>query len=349
MEDLTFLLTRFLGEDRTQFLLEKYEEDNKVDLSKTVKAKAELVNYVETLLAGALGAASAKILMSSVVKEDPITLEEMLHILDKTKEVILTNTELEQKSKELEETSQQLQAANDQLQQLDHLKADFVTTITHELRTPMTSIKALSRILMDNPDIPKAQHHEFLEIIVLETERITRLINQVLDIEKIQFNAYEWKNEPFNLTELTQRIYRGFKPDLEEKGIDSQLIADLENPIILRGDADRINQVIVNLVSNALKFTNTEGGYLNIHLTREEEFAVLKVTDNGNGIAEEKQALIFDRFTQLNDPTQGKPTGSGLGLFITKQIVDHHKGTISVESKMGKGATFVVKLPIKRV
>jgi signal transduction histidine kinase len=84
-------------------------------------------------------------------------------------------------------------------------------------------------------------------------------------------------------------------------------------------------------------------------LTREEEFAVLKVTDNGNGIAEEKQALIFDRFTQLNDPTQGKPTGSGLGLFITKQIVDHHKGTISVESKMGKGATFVVKLPIKRV
>jgi signal transduction histidine kinase len=86
---------------------------------------------------------------------------------------------------------------------------------------------------------------------------------------------------------------------------------------------------------------------LNIHLTREKEFAVLKVTDNGNGIAEEKQALIFDRFTQLNDPTLGKPTGSGLGLFITKQIVDHHKGTISVESKMGKGATFVVKLPIK--
>jgi signal transduction histidine kinase len=136
---------------------------------------------------------------------------------------------------------------------------------------------------------------------------------------------------------------------LEEKGIDSQLITDLENPIILRGDADRINQVIVNLVSNALKFTNTEGGYLNIHLTREKEFAVLKVTDNGNGIVEEKQALIFDRFTQLNDPTQGKPTGSGLGLFITKQIVDHHQGTISVESKMGKGTTFVVKLPIKSV
>jgi Na+/proline symporter/signal transduction histidine kinase len=346
MDDLTFLLTRFLGEERTQYLLEKYETDNNVNLSKTVKAKAELVNYVETLLAGALGAASAKILMSSVVKEDPITLEEMLHILDKTKEVILTNTELKQKSKELEETTQQLQAANDQLKELDHLKADFITTITHELRTPMTSIKALSKILMDNPDLPKAQHDEFLEIIVLETERITRLINQVLDIEKIQFNAYEWKNEPFNLTELTQRIYKSFQPDLREKDIDNQLITDLEHPIVLRGDTDRINQVIVNLVSNALKFTNIEGGYLGIHLTRENDYAVLKVIDNGNGIAEEKQALIFDRFTQLNDPTQGKPTGSGLGLFITKQIVDHHKGTISVESEMGKGAAFIVKLPI---
>ncbi|MDZ7879076.1 MAG: sensor histidine kinase [Saprospiraceae bacterium] len=348
MEDLTFLLTRFLGEERTQFLLEKYETDNNITLSKILKAKAELVNYVETVLAGALGAASAKILISSVVKEDPITLEEMLHILDKTKEVILTNTELKKKSKELEETTQQLQAANDQLKELDHLKADFVTTITHELRTPMTSIKALSKILMDNPDIPKDQHNEFLEIIVLETERITRLINQVLDIEKIQFNAYEWKNEPFNLTELTNRIYKGFQPVLDEKNIQHTFKTRLEQPVLIKGDEDRINQVIVNLMSNALKFTNTEEGDLGISLESENGSAVLKITDNGNGIAEEKQSMIFERFTQLYDPTQGKPTGSGLGLFITKQIVTHHKGTIEVESEVGKGATFVVKLPMAK-
>jgi Na+/proline symporter/signal transduction histidine kinase len=348
MDDLTFLLTRFLGEERTQILLGKYETDNNVNLSKTVKAKAELVNYVETLLAGALGAASAKILMSSVVKEDPITLEEMLHILDKTKEVILTNTELKQKSKELEETTQQLQTANDQLKELDHLKADFVTTITHELRTPMTSIKALSKILMDNPDLPKEQHDEFLEIIVLETERITRLINQVLDIEKIQFNAYEWKNEPFNLTDLTSRIYKSFHPVLDEKNIQHEFRVDASQPVLIKGDEDRVNQVIVNLLSNAIKFTNTEGGYLGINLTSENGYAVLKIKDNGNGIAEDKQSLIFDRFTQLNDPTQGKPTGSGLGLFITKQIITHHKGTIAVESEIGKGTTFIVKVPMAK-
>jgi signal transduction histidine kinase len=275
-------------------------------------------------------------------------LEEMLHILDKTKEVILTNTELEQKSKELEETTQQLQTANDQLKELDHLKADFVTTITHELRTPMTSIKALSKILKDNPDLPTEQHDEFLEIIVLETERITRLINQVLDIEKIQFNAYEWKNEPFNLTDLTSRIYKGFHPVLDEKNIRHEFRVDTQHPVLIKGDADRINQVIVNLLSNALKFTNTEGGYLGINLTSENGYAVLKIQDNGNGIAEEKQSIIFDRFTQLNDPTQGKPTGSGLGLFITKQIITHHKGTIAVESEMGQGATFIVKLPMAK-
>ncbi len=347
MADLTFLLTRFLGENRTDFLLRTYEAEHNINLSKTTKAKVELVNYVETLLAGALGAASAKILMSSVVTEDPITLEEMLNILDTTQEVISTNNELNRKSKELEQTTQQLQLANDQLKELDHLKADFVTTITHELRTPMTSIKALSRILKDNPDLPKAQHDEFLEIIVLETERITRLINQVLDIEKMQFNAYEWKAEAVNFTELTTRIYKSFGPALKEKDIEHTLQIVDKQAITLTGDVDRITQVIVNLLSNAVKFTNTEGGQLTVNLATENDYAVLKIADNGNGIPEDKQAFIFDRFTQLNDPTQGKPTGSGLGLFITKEIIEHHKGSISVESTVGNGATFIVKLPIK--
>lgn len=228
-----------------------------IDLSTMSKANSELVAYVETLLTGVLGASSAKILIGTVVKEDPISLDEMLKVLDKTQEVILTNKELERKSQELEEASQQLQLANDQLKQLDHLKADFVTTITHELRTPMTSIKALSKILMDNPDLPKEQHDEFLRIVVLETERITRLVNQVLDIEKMQSNIYEWKQLPFNLTELVERTYKGFIPVLEEKNIRHQLM--LQQDILIKGDVDRITQVVVNLLSNAIKFTNTEG------------------------------------------------------------------------------------------
>ncbi len=348
MEDLTFLMTRFLGEDRTRFLLKIYEEEHAINLSKTTKANAELVNYVETLLAGALGAASAKILLSSVVKEDPITLDEMLNVLDKTQEIINTNKELERKSQELFETTQQLQTANNQLKQLDLLKADFITTVTHELRTPMTSIKALSKILMDNPDLPKEQRDEFLEIVVLETERITRLVNQVLDIEKIQSNAYDWKSESFNLTEMINRLCKGFMPICEEKNIHHEMKIHSRHDIFIKGDRDRITQVLVNLISNALKFTNTEGGYIGLDLNENEGMAVIKIKDNGKGIAEDKRKLIFDRFTQVNDPTQGKPTGSGLGLFISKHIVEHHKGEISVESEIGEGATFIVKLPINK-
>lgn len=346
MDDLSFLLERFIGKERAEMAFSTYETENNISLAKVTKANSDLVSYVETLLAGALGAASAKILMGSVVKEDPISLDEMLNVLDKTKEVIVTNIELERKSKELEETTYQLQQANNQLKQLDHLKAEFITTITHELRTPMTSIKALSKILMDNPDLPKEQHDEFLMIVVLETERITRLVNQVLDIEKIHSNAYEWKKENCNLVELTNHTFKSFIPIFNEKNIQYQFKNDLEQPVYIIADSDRITQVIVNLVSNAIKFVHTEGGAISVSLELHNNYAMLKVKDNGKGIPADKLNFIFDRFTQVNDPTQGKPTGSGLGLFITKQIVEHHKGKIWVESKVGQGATFIVKLPL---
>ena len=345
MDDLRFLLNRFLGEERTQNLIKSYQEEHHVNLNKLTIANAEVVTYAQTQLAGALGASSAKILIGSVVKEDPISMDEMLHILDQTQEVILSNRELERKSKELQETSEQLQDANQQLKQLDRLKADFVTTVTHELRTPMTSIKALSKILLDNKDLPKEQHDEFLRIVVLETERITRLINQVLDIEKLQSNAYTWKKDRIDLNELIKRTTIGFEPVFEERHISHLLEMPKEN-VYIYGDSDRITQVIVNLLSNAVKFTNTEGGIVDVTLTRENNKAIIKVLDNGKGIPPSKQAFIFERFTQIDDPTAGKPTGSGLGLFITKHIVEFHKGKIWVKRGEGDRTTFVVELPI---
>jgi Na+/proline symporter/nitrogen-specific signal transduction histidine kinase len=353
MEDLRYLMNRFLGEERANILLRIYEEENEISLDKTIIAQAEIVAYVETQLAGALGASSAKVLVGSVVKEDPISLDEMLRVLDQTQEIIVTNRELERKSKELQEMAEQLQNANNQLKQLDTLKADFVTTVTHELRTPMTSIKALSKILLDNKDLPKEQHDEFLNIVVLETERITRLINQVLDIERLQSNAYNWKMNRENLNDLIARAGKGIKPICIEKGIDCELIMP-DFDIFVIADNDRITQVIVNLLSNAVKFTNTEvfnpenseGGYVGLELSREDDKAIIRVKDNGKGIAPDKQAMVFERFTQIDDPSAGKPTGSGLGLFISRRIIEHHKGRLYVESVPNEGATFIIELPI---
>ena len=338
MEDLLFLMNRFLGEERTRFLIKNFEEENHINLSKIKIADTEMVNYVETILAGALGASSAKILLGSVVKEDPISLDEMLSLLDQTQEIIISN-------KKLEQTTQQLQAANEQLKELDRLKADFITTVTHELRTPMTSIRAMSRILMDNKNLPPAKQAQFLSIVVDETERITRLVNQVLDIEKIQSNAYEWQIEHINFSDLISQTYTSFMPLMLEKNIIHEFLKP-DKPLFINGDHDRITQVVVNLFSNAIKFANTEGGQIWVQLYRQNDSAILKISDNGIGIAPDKQDLIFGRFTQINNPEKGKPKGSGLGLFITQQIIDFHKGKISVESQLNQGATFVIELPI---
>jgi Na+/proline symporter/nitrogen-specific signal transduction histidine kinase len=345
IDDLVFLMTRFLGDDRAFYIMQNYERESGVSLGKMVKASEDFIKYVETQLAGALGASSAKVLVGTVAKEDPISLEEMLHVLDQTQEVIITNKMLENKSKELEATTRQLQVANEQLQELDRLKADFITTVTHELRTPMTSIKALSKILLDNKDLERKKRDEFLSIIVNETERITRLINQVLDIEKLESQRADWHVEQFNLTDLVVKTFKAFTPTFEEKRIER--ILDLHNQrITINGDRDKITQVIVNLISNAVKFTNTEGGLIVVELFRQNGKAVIKVADNGKGIPLDKQTLIFERFTQISDPQMGKPVGSGLGLYISKSIVEYHRGTIGVDSQQGEGTTFWVKLPI---
>ena len=149
-------------------------------------ADAELVHYVEVQLAGAIGAASARVMVASVVKEEALTIDEVREILDEASQVVVYSHQLEQKSRELEAATAELREANERLKELDRLKDDFVSTVTHELRTPLTSIRAFSEILLDDPDVEPAQRKKFLGIITKEAERLTRLINQVLDLAKIE-------------------------------------------------------------------------------------------------------------------------------------------------------------------
>jgi Na+/proline symporter/signal transduction histidine kinase len=339
MAELQFLMIRFLGEDRTKILLKNYETEHNINLSKIVKANDEIINFVETHMAGALGASSAKILMDSVTKENPISFDEMLRVLEQTQEVVISN-------KKLEETTHQLKTANEQLKQLERLKAEFISNVTHELRTPMTSIRALTKILLDNKDLPREQQDEFLSIVSGESERMSRLINQVLDIEKMQSNAYNWRFEKIELAGFINQITKSFIPSFEEKDIVFNF--KIKNkPVYISGDSDRMTQVIVNLLSNALKFAPTEGGKIEVELAQNNGTAIIKVRDNGNGIPIDKQKLIFERFTQIQDPSMGKPTGSGLGLFITKQILEHHNGDIKVENNTGRGASFIIEIPVE--
>lgn len=346
ISDLRVMLNRFLGEQRTIALFREYETSNQVLLENQKVAQADLVNFAETHLAGAIGAASARLVLDSVVKEEVITMEEVMRILEQTREAVEHGRLMEAKNTELKTLTLQLTTANEQLKNLDRLKADFITTVTHELRTPVTSIKSLSKIILDYADeLSEPQKREYLQILVTESDRISRLINQVLDIEKLQSDEAPLSLEPLDLGDLIQKAVTGMSQMFAEREIKVRL-QGLDQTLTVQADRDRMVQVVVNLLSNALKFCRSENGQIEVVLTQQGNWAVFSVRDNGLGIPASMQQMIFEKFTQLHSQATGKPQGTGLGLFITKSIVEKHSGSIRVESESGHGAMFEVRLPL---
>jgi Na+/proline symporter/nitrogen-specific signal transduction histidine kinase len=347
ISDLRLLLHRYLGEARTDAMFEEYEQETKQDLTQQKVASADFINFVETHLSGAIGAASARLVMNSVVKEEPISLDEIMRILDQTREAVQHSRLMEAKNAELNALTLQLTEANDQLKNLDRMKADFITTVTHELRTPVTSIRSLSKIILDYSDeLDPAQQRQYLHILVSESERISRLINQVLDLEKIQSEASPLRLEALDMIPLIRNTTAGMAQLFAERGI--QVLLRLpDDPLLLTGDRDRLVQVLLNLLSNALKFCPETQGRVEITAFQRQEKIVLRVQDNGPGIPPDAQAMIFEKFTQVHSAALGKPHGTGLGLFITQTIVQQHGGSIKVESNAGTGTCFEVSLPIK--
>ena len=352
--DLRALLNRFLGESRTINIFREYETGNNTSLENQKIAHADLVNFTETHLAGAIGAASARLVMDSVVKEEVITLEEVMRILEQTKEAVEHSRMMESKNAELKMLTLQLTSANEKLKTLDRLKADFISTITHELRTPVTSIKSLSKIILDfSNELNEERKQSYLKILVAESERISRLVNQVLDIEKIQSDSSQLRLEQVDLVALLEASVAGMSQLFAEREITLQYGENLKSllnhpnsPIAIQADRDRLTQVLINLLSNALKFCDPTHGEVEINLEQQGRWAVISVRDNGAGIPAASQQLIFEKFTQLHSHELGKPQGTGLGLFITKSIVEQHGGLIQVSSEQGRGAVFTVKLPI---
>ncbi|MFN3801698.1 histidine kinase dimerization/phospho-acceptor domain-containing protein, partial [Belliella pelovolcani] len=183
LPDLKALLVNFLGSEKTEEALNQFMAQTGKALSQKNFADPELVNYSERLLSGIIGSASARILVSSVVKEEEISMEEVLDILRETQELKSLYEELRGKSEELKQASEKLQAMNEALRLNDMLKDEFISTVTHEMKTPITSIRAFSEILLDD-DLPESERKRFLDIIIQEANRMSRLIDQVLDLER---------------------------------------------------------------------------------------------------------------------------------------------------------------------
>ena len=343
--DLVTLVGRFLGPARAQTAFATYARRRGVAELKTLEADADLVHYAESLLAGAIGSASARAMVASVAKEEPLSLPEVMNILDEASQLRSYSRELERKSRELEAATNDLKAANEQLLEVDRLKDDFMASVSHELRTPLTSIRAFSEILRDDPKTALPDRERFLGIIVSETERLTRLVNQILDMAKIESGNAEWLVEEVDLNAVVEQSAAATSQLFRDKGVALSLLLDGAAPPIL-ADRDRLMQVVINLLSNAVKFVPANEGQVAVTLSADAAALRVSVTDNGPGIRREDQQVIFDRFRQGGDAMTSKPTGTGLGLPISRKIVEYFGGKLWVESDLGKGASFVFSLPL---
>jgi Na+/proline symporter/nitrogen-specific signal transduction histidine kinase len=335
--DLFNLLARFVGL--------KAASDAFAEFSRKNIRETEFVHLVEKQLAGVIGAASAHIMLASVVKEEALTLDEVRTVLDEASQVVMYSHRLEQKSQELERATQELRAANARLQELDRMKDEFVSTVSHELRTPLTAIRSFTEILHDNPQLPAAERERFLGIVIKETARLSRLIGQVLDVSRLESGRVEWHESLLDMREVIEDTAASTSQLFRER--DVRLERNLPGRVPkVRADLDRIVQVVVNLLSNAVKFIEPGRGKVEIALAEETGFLRVDVRDNGPGISPEDQELIFEKFRQAADPLTGKAQGSGLGLYISRRIIEHSGGRLWVTSRPGEGACFSFTLPL---
>ncbi|MBP2227131.1 Na+/proline symporter/signal transduction histidine kinase [Azospirillum agricola] len=336
--DLTRTVARFLGPQRAERAFAGADPSE--------PAGPERLRVAERLLAGAIGGASARVALASSVPGGAVETAELLRMLDETSHVIAHSRQLELKTGELERAGDALRAANLRLTELDRLKDEFLSTVTHELRTPLTSIRALTEILHDDPGIDAEQRHEFLGVIITESERLTRLINQVLDMAKIEAGEVQWDIAAMDPAAALEQAAAATSALFHDRGVALEVALDDPLPPVL-GDRDRLVQVAVNLLSNAAKFTPA-GGRVTLSATVADGELRVGVADDGPGIAPEHHEAVFDRFRQVGDPMTDKPAGTGLGLAICKRIVEHLGGRIGVVSAAGAGATFWFTVPLVR-
>ncbi len=280
-------------------------------------------------------------------KTDELYLNEF-DLKKKSMETEKLNLELTSLNESMHARTEELTRANRDLRKLDQMKSDFISMVSHEFRSPLTSIKAFSNILLNNNDIVQPEErNEFLKIIDQESDQLTRMINDILDLSKLEAGKMEWNMQDVSLVDIIIKATGSIAPLSSEKEIRMVTEVEKDLPMVM-GDADRLMQVITNLLSNAVKFTRQKG---NIRITARSAGDEIQVSveDDGIGIPEDQVQEIFSKFKQGGNVLTDKPKGTGLGLPISKVIIQAHGGRIWAEgSTAGQGSRFVFTVPLVR-
>lgn len=253
------------------------------------------------------------------------------------------NVKLEE---EVKKATTDLRSANERLIEMDKRKDEFLSMAAHELRAPLTAIKGYVSMILegDTGEVPP-KAREFLADTTVINERLIRLVNNMLNVSRIEENRMVYQLEEENLSRIAQMVFSVFKVEAERKSLGYKLEIPQDLRDRVQVDSDKLQEVIGNLVSNAIKYT--ESGSITIKLSQASEAVRLEVIDTGPGISKEEQAKLFQKFYRVESAV-GKTTGTGLGLYISKLIVEKFNGRIGVESDSGKGSRFWIEIPLAK-
>ena len=231
----------------------------------------------------------------------------------------------------------------ERLEQVDQMRTDFVSMVSHELRNPLATIRGFGQLLRDRPEsIGDEQRHHAYDVIVRQVDRMASLIDNVLDVSRLESDTFSYAVVPYEPALLAAETAQ------EARGVWSQHQIVVDAPDGLppaKGDSDRLKQVLLNLVSNACRYS-AEGSTVTLRARSDGTNLRIDVADEGAGIPAESVPLLFNRFARLRTPDAQKVRGTGLGLYISRRIVEAHGGRITVESEPGRGSTFSVEVPI---
>lgn len=247
---------------------------------------------------------------------------------------------------EMEEISNRIEDVIIRLQTLNESREEFVSNVSHELKTPITSIKVLADSLNMQEDVPVEMYKEFMQDIALEIDRESRIINDLLALMRMNKQATELNVSNVNINELVEMVIKRVKPIAAKK--DVQVNFEVFRPIEAEIDEVKITMAVTNLIENAVKY-NVQGGWVNVSLNADLNYFYLKVVDSGIGIPEESQMQIFDRFYRVDKARSRETGGTGLGLAITQSVINMHKGEIKLYSTENEGSTFTIRVPLHYV
>ncbi len=246
-----------------------------------------------------------------------------------------------------EETRQISSAFNemlDRMKTLDGSRQEFVSNVSHELKTPLASMKVLCDSLLAQEDVPVEYYREFMQDIVSEVDRENEIINDLLSLVKLDKTSGVLNIDDVNINELVEFILKRLRPIADERRIE--VLFESLRPVVAQVDEVKMTLVITNLIENAIKYNNDEGK-VHVSLNADNEFFYLKVEDDGKGISKEDLGLIFERFYRGDKSHSKETSGTGLGLSIVRNAVLMHRGSVSVDSEIDQGSTFIVRIPLE--